>query len=166
MSQQVQVLPAADGQQQYHLLHLLLLTLLVTLLPAADAAMLLLLLQAFLGGKAACGLTMAAIRCASKAALPGKSMQHLQLGTAVFLAVGALLVALCVFIIGVLLPRLQAGMEAESLPPSKLVPAAAALPHKQANACQTAPNRRHTPPCSRCMVSICSSASSSRISIP
>jgi ABC-type uncharacterized transport system permease subunit len=63
---------------------------------------------------------MAAIRCASKAALPGKSMQHLQLGTAVFLAVGALLVALCVFIIGVLLPWLQAGMDAESLPPSKL----------------------------------------------
>jgi hypothetical protein len=82
--------------------------------------LLLLPLHAFLGGKAACGLTMAAIRCASKAALPGKSMQHLQLGTAVFLAVGALLVAMCVFIVGVLLPRLQAGMEAESLPPSKL----------------------------------------------
>jgi hypothetical protein len=92
----------------------LLLLLLVLLL------LLLLLLQAFLAGKAACGLTMAAIRCASKAALPGNSMQHLQLGTAVFLAVGALLVALCVFILAVLLPRLQAGMEAESLPPSRL----------------------------------------------
>jgi hypothetical protein len=89
---------------------------------AAALLLLLLLLQAFLGGKAACGLTMAAIRCASKAALPGKSMHHLQLGTTVFLAVGALLVALCVVIVGWVLPRLQAGMEVDAIPPSRQPP--------------------------------------------
>lgn len=68
-------------------------------------------LQAFLAGKAACGLTMAALRCVSKAALPGRDLQTLQLATAIFVAAGAAIVAACVVIVAVVLPRLQAGKQ-------------------------------------------------------
>jgi hypothetical protein len=66
-------------------------------------------LQGFFAGKAACGLLMAGLRCASKAALPGTDSSSLRLGAAVFLAAGALLVAACVVIVAVVLPRLTAG---------------------------------------------------------
>jgi hypothetical protein len=67
-----------------------------------------LLLQAFIAGKAASGLTMTAIRCISKAAFKGRGMGTLQLGVAVSLAAGAAVVAACLVIVGVVLPRLQA----------------------------------------------------------
>lgn len=76
-------------------------------------------LQAFFAGKAACGLFMAGLRCASKAALPGKDTTSLQLGTAVFLAVGVLLVGACVFIVAVVLPRLTTRMTAVEETPGK-----------------------------------------------
>jgi hypothetical protein len=52
---------------------------------------------------------MAALRCISKAALPGTDIPSLQLATSLFLAAGVLLVATCVMIVAVVLPRLQAG---------------------------------------------------------
>jgi hypothetical protein len=63
---------------------------------------------------------MAVIRCASKAAMgPGKEIHRLQLGTSVFLAAGALLVALCVFLVAVVLPRLTAAVRVKEEPASK-----------------------------------------------
>jgi hypothetical protein len=55
---------------------------------------------------------MAALRCASKAALPGKDITSLQLGTSVFLAAGTLLVVTCIVLVAVVLPRLMTKMTA------------------------------------------------------